>query len=131
MQSFNSIKNQKWFKTEEIPMVYCTKCGTENKEDARFCAKCGAELYPEKRRERREEDTCFGPREKHFEEECFGIPHGGAIVGIIFGAFVIILGLGMALGLDIGAWIGGFFLIVVGLLIVIAAIFAFRRLPLR
>lgn len=62
-------------------MVYCSKCGTQNEEEAKFCVKCGAELYPEKPREKREEFTCFGPREKRVEEECFGIPYGGAIVG--------------------------------------------------
>ena len=33
------------------------------------------------------------------EEECFGLPHGGAIVGIIFGAYI---GVSLALGIDIG-----------------------------
>jgi len=108
-------------------MVYCTKCGTNNAEDAKFCVKCGAALYPEKRRERRE-DTCFGPRrEGRVEEECFGIPHGGAIVGIIFGAIIIFLGLAIVSGQDVGRWIWPLFLIIIGLLIIIGAIYGFRR----
>ena len=108
-------------------MVYCPKCGTKNEEDAKFCVKCGAELYPEKREEKREEDTCFGPREKRVEEECFGIPHGGAIAGILVGAFIILLGLAIAFGLDVGRWIGPFILVAVGLLIIIGAIIGLRR----
>jgi len=109
-------------------MVYCPKCGTQNKEDAKFCVKCGAELSPEKRTEKREEDTCFGPREKRVEEECFGIPHGGAIAGIIFGAIIILIGMAIALGVqDVGRWIWPFILVVGGLLIIIGAIYGLRR----
>ena len=73
-------------------MVYCTKCGTQNVEDAKFCAKCGAslEISREEGWERRVEDWGeeFGRRAekwgeqfgKRAEEECFGLPHGGAIV---------------------------------------------------
>jgi len=52
-------------------MVYCIKCGYENADDSKFCAKCGGALYPtvgaptEKRVEgapprRPERDMCFG-----------------------------------------------------------------------
>ncbi len=107
-------------------MVYCPKCGTENPEAAKFCVKCGAALYAE-RREKREGDTCFGPREQRVEDECFGIPRGGAIAGIIFGAIIILIGLSIAFGLDIGSWIGPLILIVIGLLVVVGAIFRQRR----
>lgn len=109
-------------------MVYCPKCGTKNEEDATFCVKCGAALYPEKREEKRE-DSCFGPREKRVEDECFGIPYGGAIVGILVGAFIIILGLAIAFGQDITRWIGPFILVAVGLLIIIGAIIGLSRRP--
>lgn len=105
-------------------MVYCPKCGTNNAEDARICVKCGAALYPEKKKE---ECIFFGPPRERAEEECFGIPYGGAIVGIIFGAIIIFLGLAMALGVDIGRWIGIFILIIVGLLIIVGAIYGLRR----
>ena len=74
-------------------MVYCTKCGTKNEEDATVCVKCGASLVtrPAWRRERRR-------REKE-EEECFGLPHGGAIVGVIIGIIIIIVGLSFVPGL--------------------------------
>jgi len=49
---------------EGIAMVYCTKCGTKNKDDARVCVQCGAPLvsppiYPPERI-RREAEECFG-----------------------------------------------------------------------
>ena len=71
-------------------MVYCTKCGTKNEEDAAVCVKCGASLVtrPAWRRER-----------ERTEEECFGLPHGGAIVGALIGIIIIIVGLSWVPGL--------------------------------
>jgi len=81
-------------------MVYCSKCGTENAEDAEVCTKCGArlEVSKEKRFERRAEEwgEQFG---KRAEEECFGLPRGGTIVGIIIGIIIIIVGLSWIPGL--------------------------------
>ncbi len=77
-------------------MVYCSKCGTKNEEDAKYCTKCGAnlEVSREKRFERRAEEwgEDIGKRAerwgeqfgKRAEEECFGLPNGGAIAGIIW-----------------------------------------------
>lgn len=107
-------------------MVYCPKCGTQNEDEAKFCAKCGATLYPEKV-EKRGEYTCFGPRGRRPEEECFGLPYGGAIVAIIFGALIIILGLSIVFQQDIGRWVGTFILVVIGILIILGAIYGMRR----
>jgi len=76
-------------------MVYCPKCGTKNEEDVKFCVNCGAALYAEEKRERRR-TTCFGA-ERRREDECFGLPHGGAIAGVIFGAFIILIGIALVL----------------------------------
>ncbi len=65
-------------------MVYCSKCGSNNEEGAEFCAKCGASLQLS-RYERR--------RPRHVEDGCFGLPHGGAIVGLIIGIIIILWGL--------------------------------------
>jgi uncharacterized membrane protein YvbJ len=62
-------------------LVYCSKCGAKNKDDAKKCAKCGESLYLPRER-----------RERHVEE-CFGIPRGGAIFGILIGAIIIIIGI--------------------------------------
>ncbi len=92
-------------------MVYCTKCGTKNEEDAEYCGKCGAnlEVSREKRLERRAKEwgEDFGRRAeewgeqfgKRAEEECFGLPHGGTIVGAIIGIIIIIVGLSLVPGL--------------------------------
>ena len=52
-------------------MVICSKCGFENADDSKFCAKCGQPLfpsaetpseqrYPGYRTRRPERDMCFG-----------------------------------------------------------------------
>lgn len=45
-------------------MVYCTKCGAKNEEDAVACVKCGAPLYKPTRVSRPPE----------VEEACLGVP---------------------------------------------------------
>ena len=87
-------------------MVYCTKCGTKNEEDATICVKCGASLAAapagrsERRRQEKEEQECFGSRQEKGEQECFGLPHGGAIAGLVFGTIIIIAGLLFATGME-------------------------------
>jgi len=65
-------------------MVYCTKCGSENLDDAENCANCGASLKGGPTRNRSNdqdfEDMCFGGRDKN-------------IGPIIFGAIMILAGL--------------------------------------
>ena len=39
------------------------------------------------------EETCLGPREKRHFEECFGLPHGGAIFGLVIGVLIVFWGL--------------------------------------
>ena len=101
-------------------MVYCTKCGTKNEEDAVVCVKCGASLVarPALRRERR-----------RAEEECFGIPHGGAIVGLIIGIIIIIAGLSWLAGIDIERYVWPLVVVVLGILIVVGALYRYSRRP--
>jgi len=67
-------------------LVYCSKCGTKNEDSAEFCSNCGASLktgtYTSRRYERR-----------RAEQECFGLPHGGAIIGILVGIIILVWGL--------------------------------------
>jgi len=101
-------------------MVYCPKCGTQNDDAADFCVKCGASLQTgtvsSRRRERRKA-----------EQECFGLPHGGAIAGIVFGAIILIWGITMLLQ-QTGIIAGTFefwyiIIIIIGILIVAGAIY--------
>lgn len=111
-------------------MVYCSRCGTKNKEDTKHCIKCGTPLYLIKGKHK-EEDVCFGRTEgeidRKIEEECFWIPYGGALIGVILGVFIIIIGLAIVFKLEIWHWIGTLIMIIVGLLIIIGALFGFRR----
>ena len=115
-------------------MVYCTKCGTKNDEGASHCTKCGAnlEVSREERFERRMEEwgEQFG---KRVEKECFGLPHGGAIAGLVFGAIIIIAGLLFALQewnvIEEIDWnhIWPFIIIIFGILVVAGAIYGYSR----
>lgn len=99
-------------------MVYCTKCGTKNEEDAVVCVKCGALLVtrPPWKREH------WRP-----EEECFGLPHGGAIVGLVIGIIIILVGLSLLPGIEIGKYIGAVLVIVFGILILAGALYKYSR----
>ncbi|MBE0512491.1 zinc-ribbon domain-containing protein [Candidatus Bathyarchaeota archaeon] len=120
-------------------MVYCTKCGTKNEEDVEFCVKCGANLWVsrEKRLERRAKEWGeeFGRRAEEWgeqfgrraEKECFGLPHGGAIVGLIVGVIIILLGVSFVLGIEIWNYLWALIIIVIGILIVAGAIYSLRR----
>lgn len=108
-------------------MAYCTKCGFKNEVDAEFCAKCGASLEVSLERSRRTKEGCFGPHERRREDECFGLPHGGAIAGIIFGLVIIIVGIAIFLGEEVWSYLWPFLIIVFGTLIVAGALYGMRR----
>ena len=105
-------------------MVYCTKCGAENPDDAKVCTQCGASLYPGAPPTRRHE-------RRRFEEECFGIPWGGTIVVMAIGAIILIWGLILLVQQIIpdfpikDAW--PFAAIIFGVLIIIGALYGLRR----
>lgn len=84
------------------------------------------EVSTEKRFERRADEwgEQFG---KRAEEECFGLPHGGAVAGIIFGIIILVFGFAWLTGVDIWANIGPFMVILIGLLIVAGAIYGITR----
>jgi len=63
-------------------MVYCSKCGKKNEDDAEFCAKCGASLTGVKVSEKEWDKRC--------DEECHGGGRGGAI---FWGIIIILVGL--------------------------------------
>jgi hypothetical protein len=113
-------------------MPYCPNCGTKNEEGAEVCVNCQQPLY-ETRRRRTRREGCYGaPRAERPEEECFGLPHGGIIVGIIFGLLLLIGGilliLQQTLGISVsGALIGPAILIIIAILILAGAIYQLGR----
>lgn len=109
-------------------MVYCAKCGAKNQDDATVCVGCGASLYVPKRVAKRRGDDCFGPKEeKRFEEECFGLPFGGAIVGIIFGIIILAFGFALLAGINIWDYLGPLFIIIIGILIIAGVVYGASR----
>lgn len=103
-------------------MVYCTKCGAKNEEDAQVCGQCGASLY-----------RVLPMRyERRIEEGCFGLPQGGAIAGAVFGVIIILAGIILFLqqtgviekGLEI---IGPLIVIILGILILAGGLYGLRR----
>jgi len=63
------------------------------------------------------------------ENECFGLPNGGAIAALVFGAIIIILGVTLFLqanyGYSIDIW--PFILIIFGVLILAGGLYRRRR----
>ena len=118
-------------------MVYCSKCGTKNDDTAEYCVKCGAKLSMsrekdwEKRLEAGAEE--FGKRAeawgenfgKRAETECFGLPHGGTIFGIIIGIIILVIGMSMLAGIDLEIW--PFIVLIFGVLIISGAIYTLTR----
>jgi uncharacterized membrane protein YvbJ len=103
-------------------LTTCPKCGTENQEGSKYCSKCGASIYRERYRRRRD-DECFGPE----EEQCFGLRHGGTIAGIIVGLFIVMVGLAFFFGENLTSFVVPFILVVIGVLVIAAAASALSR----
>ena len=90
-------------------MVYCTKCGTENPDDAEVCKNCGASLTTTTYRPSRRDH-----RVRHYRRNRTVWP-------LIIGAFLILLGVSSLFqGFYWLNWdrLWPLFLIVVGLIIV-------------
>jgi len=101
-------------------MVYCTNCGTKNEDDAKVCIKCGQPLVgtqPMRQYRRRRED------------ECFGLPQGGAIVGLIIGVIIILWGISSIAEIDFGSYFWPIIIIIFGILMVAGAIYKYSRKP--
>ncbi len=115
-------------------MPYCQSCGTKNEQGEQVCVNCGASLYDTRRRRGRR-DGCYGSRdEERPEEECFGLPHGNAIVGILFGIIILIAAIAWILSLTLGitfngAFVGPIIAIIIAALIIAGAIYQLRRRP--
>jgi tetrahydromethanopterin S-methyltransferase subunit E len=85
-------------------------------------------LYARRHGAKHRRNECFGPREeKRYEEECFGLPYGGAIAGIIFGIIILIFGLAWLADIDIWAYVGPLMVIIVGILIIAGVIYGTTR----
>lgn len=118
-------------------MVFCSKCGAKNEDVAGFCVKCGAKLKvsAEKSLEKRLEEGAeeFGKRAEAWaenfgrrtEQECFGLPHGGTIFGLVIGIIIILVGVTSLSGIDIEFW--PLIIIIFGLLILGGAVYSITQ----
>jgi len=99
-------------------MVYCTKCGTKNEDDAALCIKCKEPLNAPQtvKRERRQK-----------ESECFGLPHGGSIGGLVIGLIIILWGLSNVLDINLGSYLWTIIIIIFGTLMVAGALYSMNR----
>jgi uncharacterized membrane protein YvbJ len=102
-------------------MVYCVKCGTNNPDGAQVCKNCGAQLYV----------TGENRHYRRVEDECFGIPRGGTIVGLAIGIIILLAGAIWFLqqtGVvppNVEVW--PFAVIIFGILIIVGAVYGMRR----
>jgi hypothetical protein len=113
-------------------MVYCTKCGAENEEGATTCVSCGEPLQISGVRRRGWEEELevraeeFGERAEEFgkrmEKECFGLPEGNTIIGVLFGLAIILVGARELFGWNID--LGSYAAIILGLLIIAGALYS-------
>lgn len=102
-------------------MVYCTKCGAKNEEDALVCVKCGTSLH-------KVPVAPWSYERRRAEEECFGLPHGGAIAGLVIGLIIILVGFSWLIsrvaGIEIDVW--PVIVIIFGILILVGALYGLR-----
>jgi len=104
-------------------MVYCSKCGTLNPDDASVCSNCGAPLHGAQAQ--------GGPYARRQQWEDYREYHrrSGAFAALAIGLLIILIGLSVLLaevyGINI-PW-GAVFLIFIGVIIIIAGIRARSR----
>lgn len=112
-------------------LTYCTNCGTKNEDEAKFCVGCGARLDETVGLGREMEETCLGPREKRYFEDCFGLPRAGTIFGLVIGVLIILWGLiwvlQQAYVIPVTVELWPFAVIVFGVLLVAGAIYGMSR----
>ncbi len=75
--------------------------------------------------------TSSNGQNRRMEDQCFGIPHGGIVVGLAIGAIIVFWGIIVLLQqadlISESFSIWPFILIIFGIIIVIGALFGMRR----
>jgi uncharacterized membrane protein YvbJ len=99
-------------------VVRCTKCGAENKEDARYCVQCGASLYiSSAREEKHEKHEKYEKHEKTEADVCFGPLLSVRYFWLIVGLLIVFWGISQLVEILFAVTfpIWPFFLIILGL----------------
>jgi uncharacterized membrane protein YvbJ len=107
-------------------MVYCHECGTKNEENAEYCSKCGSSLKESDDRDERYRHHHRDQRYRH-RNECFGLPNGGMIVGLLFGILLILFGVSAYYGVSLWRYLWPIIIVIVGILIIAGAISDYAR----
>ena len=70
-------------------MVYCSKCGTLNVDDANVCKNCGASLRGAS------PETDYAPywRRRRYDGEYYHYRGGAGIGALVFGLIIVLIGL--------------------------------------
>ena len=76
----------------------CPKCGSDNLDDARFCAGCGAALDGA-------DDIRRPVSRDRSDQMCFGAS-GGALPALVIGAIIILVGVTSVFGGNFGEMMG-------------------------
>jgi len=109
-----------------IRLVYCHNCGTKNEDDAEYCSKCGTSL---KENDEYSHDRHYHGRNGRYRHrnECFGLPNGGLIVGIVFGILLILFGISSIYGFAFWDYVWPLIVVLFGILILVSAIYNYTR----
>jgi len=109
-------------------MTYCQYCGTKNAKDAKICKMCGEKLYHGDEKSPARAAARLERRDRR-EQECFGLPRFGAMLGIAIGLIVLLFGAGFMLSryyqTQIEIW--PLAIVIFGVMLVAAALSALRR----
>ncbi len=130
-------------------MPYCPKCGTKVEEEMAFCPKCGSSLGDERAKTIEEQGREFGERmrsekseksekgeKREKQEKDTGEKHEKGeygFIGPLIGGLILVF-LGLLFFLQTAGYVAGdvaaaSFLIIIGILVVLGAIIATRRMP--
>lgn len=117
-------------------MPYCPKCGNEVSEEMKYCPRCGAVLKAEaiaggeayEKYEKHEKQEKGEKAEKHEKGET------GRFWALIGGLILVVLGATSLITIVFrlpSQWRGAFFLVVVGMLFIVLAIYGATRASRR
>lgn len=104
---------------ECVILVYCTKCGVQNPNDSEYCVSCGAALYLRSQENASDNSDCFGG-DRDWDSECFGLRRGAALFALILGLLIVLAGISSLIGESLLQWIAPFFVIGIGLVIIVS-----------
>jgi len=113
-------------KQEKFIMVYCPSCGTKNEDAAQHCVQCGETLFfdDKSRPPQRSSDLCYEWEDDKTKKR---LSQRGIL---IIGAFILIIGISQIADIwfpEFESSIWPVFILAIGVIVVIYALFFFRR----